>query len=139
MTSKIETAAELSAALSAEAHFIQSSKSLRPKFYAVPRPHIIGQDALALMRIGASVERWAVKACNGVERWEGGRWVGSWTEADEKAKERADARALAKAQVIGDRYGATVKIGGDPRGYTLRLMMKSNATNSSAGDGWGVA
>lgn len=96
-------------------------------------PHIIADDAFALLRIGASVKRWAERACNGQ-----GRYAWMWDETDDAAKDRADARALAKASEIAARYGATVTIGGDPRGYVLRLNLASGRKNGW-GEGWGVA
>jgi hypothetical protein len=109
---------------------------------AMMSPVAVADDALTLIRIGKSVSRWAVRACNG----EGSSWVSypngggrfAWTEADDAKRARADARALAKAQGIADQYGATVQIGGDPRGYVFRLMLASGRKNGW-GDGWGVA
>ena len=138
--SKIETAAELAAVLSAEAHHVQASATLRPAYYAVPFPHLIAEDALVLLRIGAHVKRWAERACNGIERYQGnGIWCGTWTEADDAAKNRADARHLKRATEIAARYGATAIVGGDPRGYVLRLILASGHSNTFGNDGWGVA
>jgi len=145
--SKVQIAAEIAALLMDESHYCQSDAAFRETYwqrtgerYASAAPHIAARDALALLRIGAAVSRWAVKACNGIERYQGnGIWCGTWTEADEAAKERADAKALAKSQEIADRYGATVKLGGDPRGCVTRLHLASKRTNSFAADGWAVA
>jgi len=145
--SKVQIAAELAALLIDESHYCQSDAAFREAYfqrtgdrYASAPPHVAARDALALLRIGASVSRWAVKACNGIVRYQGnGISCGTWYESDEAAKDRADKRALAKAQAIADRYGATVVIGGDPRGYVLRLRLATKRSNGMADDGWGIA
>lgn len=141
--SRTKDAAELAAVLSAErtAHTIATTgdAACREAVRGLA-PHQIAADALALLRIGASVKRWAERACNGIERYQGnGIWCGTWTEADDAAKGKADARALAKASEIAARYGASVTIGGDPRGYVLRLVLASGRSNTVGNDGWGVA
>lgn len=144
--SKVQHVAELAALLLDETHYCQSDAAFREAYfrrtgerYATVAPHVAAREALALIRIGAGVSRWAVKACNGIVRYHGnGISSGTWYESDEAAKDKADARALAKAQAIADRYGATVAIGGDPRGYVLRLRLASRA-RLSGDDGWGVA
>ncbi|MFC5392647.1 hypothetical protein [Bosea vestrisii] len=108
-------------------------------------PEVAAADALALIRIGAGVARWAVRACNGEGRervhYGNGQWGNKWDDADTAAHDKADERALAKLQAIADRYGATVKIGGDPRGYVVKLILASGRHNTwgGASDGWGVA
>lgn len=131
--SRTHDAATLAALLSAEAHDTNADRE-------APAPHIVAEDALALMRIGATVKRWAVRACNGEGRYlpnATGRFGWVWDETDNAAKDKADARNLKKATEIAARYGATVEIGGDPRGYTLRLHLASGRKNSW-GEGWGV-
>lgn len=136
---KVKDVAELAALLAKEAEFIQCSPSLRPAYYSPPSVATIAADAMALARIGASVTRWAVAACNGIVRYQGnGISCGTWHDSDEAAKERADKRAFTKAQAIADRYGAKVELGGDPRGCVLRLHLESKRTNGFASEGWGV-
>lgn len=140
--SKAKQAAELAAVLSTEMHEGHSATIKARAGAQLHPPHVVAGDALALLRIGASVSRWAVRACNGEGRghWDGpsGRYVWSWDETDDAAKEKADARALKRASEIAARYGATVKIGGDPRGFVLRLHLASGRKNGW-GEGWGVA
>lgn len=136
--------AELAALLATEAHFIQSSAELRPTYYAVPGPHVIAKNAADLLRIGSGVARRAVALCNGEGRkreYLDGRWLASWDEEDERSRERADDRARTRAQAIADHYGATVETSGDPRGYTLKLHLKSGRHNTFGGkeSGWGIA
>ncbi|MFG1205588.1 hypothetical protein [Xanthobacter flavus] len=130
---KIHPAIELAAVLSAEAW---SGEDISP-----PAPHLIAADAVTLLQIGARVKRWAERACNGIERYDAKarRVLASWTEADEAAKDKADARHRTQANLIAARYGATATIGGDPRGFVLRLVLASGRTNTTDHDGWGVA
>ena len=134
------TIATTAAMLCGEAHFVQSSPKLRPAYYGVPSAEQIASDVSALHRIAAAAKRRAEQACNGIERYNAklGRYMAEWTDADEAAKERADTKALRAAQEIADRYGAKVKLGGDPRGFVLRLELSSGRRNS-IGDGWGIA
>lgn len=146
MSDKAKHLATLAAVLMAEA--FREHVSIRDR--ALRHPETVAADALALIRIGRGVARWAVRACNG----EGHRVWGfrhgestrsapgwAWDESDDAAKDKADARALAKLQAIADRYGATVKLGGDPRGYVVKLILASGRHNTwgGASDGWGVA
>lgn len=121
-TSDMRAVAELAAVLSAEI----CGQELRVA------PHLIADDVMALRRIAISTKRWAEASCNGYTP--SGR---RWDDAAEKAKDRADARALAAAQAIADRYGAKAEVGGDPRGFTLRLHLASGRRNGW-GDGWGI-
>jgi len=134
MSAKLKSAAVLAAVLMDESHEHSGKCEIQN-----PSPEMIAVDAIALLRIGAGLKRWAERACNGIERYQGnGIWCGMWTERDEAAKDRADARYAAKATEIAARYGATVQIDGDPRGYVLRLILASGRTNGF-GAGWGIA
>lgn len=146
MSEKTKHAATLAAVLMAEAWgghcpAYQGTDKFAPR----PRPETVAADALALIKIGAGVARWAVKACNGEGTWKpyasGGGSGWHWGDENDAAKEKADARALAKLQAIADRYGAKVKLGGDPRGYVVKLILASGRHNTwgGAADGWGVA
>lgn len=90
------------------------------------------RDALALVRIGRSAATLATRYCNGEGHWEGGRWV--WTEEDDKRCDRRRDAMHKKAQAIADDYGARVELGGDPRGYVLKLHF-----GDAKGEGFGVA
>ncbi len=135
--------AEIAAMLATEAHFIQSSKDLRPACYAVPEPHLIAKDAAALLRIGNGVASRAVLQCNGIQHWDPQtrQMQSTWTEEDETHNDKMKERARTKAQSIADRYGAKVETGGDPRGCTLRLHLASGRHNTMGGreSGWGIA
>ncbi|MCZ8104006.1 MAG: hypothetical protein O9972_39695 [Burkholderiales bacterium] len=139
MSKATQHAATLAAVLMAEE--FRQHVSIRE--HSLRHPEIVARDALALIRISKGVSRWAVLHCNGRERWDAAlrRRVASWTEADDAAKEKADARALTKLQEIASRYGATVTISGDPRGYVVKLKLASGRHNTwgGAADGWGVA
>lgn len=150
MTDKTKHAATLAALLTTEWGVFRarhSTKAYRAKFgHDGPlHPDVTAADALALIRIGNGVARWAVRACNGeghrVTHPASGGWCWQWDDSDNIAHEKADARALAKLQAIADRYGATVKLGGDPRGYVVKLRLASGRHNTWGGapDGWGVA
>ena len=147
-------AAECARALESESvakshfHGAQTQALIDASKAASPAPYMVARDALALLRIGAGVARRAVAYCNGeghrvwgFRHGEGGYsppgWA--WDENDDARKERADEKALAKATEIAARYGATVKIGGDPRGFTMRLFLASGRSNGFTGDGWGIA
>jgi hypothetical protein len=91
---------------------------------------------MALIRIGKQAHTLAVRECNGEGHWQDGRW--HWDDNDtERAGRRRD-KMYARAQKIAKDYGAKVSIGGDPRGYVLRLHLPSHIRNGF-GDGWGVA
>jgi hypothetical protein len=145
--SKVKQAAELAAVLSTEMHEGHGATTKARVGAQLHPPHVVAADALALLRIGASVARWAVRACNGEGHHtfmpagpynQTARTVWAWDAEDDAAKDRADARALKRASDIAARYGATVEIGGDPRGYVLRLHLASGRKNCW-GEGWGVA
>lgn len=81
--------------------------------------------ARALMKLGATCSRLAVDACNR-----------ELSEA-EKAK---DARNDALIKAWAQRYGLKVHLNGDPRGYTVKVVLPSGRYNTMGGkeDGWGV-
>lgn len=144
MSDKTKHAATLAAVLMGEARDGHHLNPAAPK-QMVPHPETVAADALALIRIGKGVARWAVRACNGEGTWKpyasGGGSGWHWGDDDDAAKDKADERARAKLQAIADRYGATVKLGGDPRGYVVKLILASGRHNTMGGapDGWGVA
>lgn len=98
------------------------------------RPHLIARDALELLRIGRATATQAVRQCNGEGR------DGPWNDADEARHEKRRATWRAKAEAIAVQYGAKVELGGDPRGYVLRLIFPEKKGHKNGwGDGWGVA
>jgi|SRR4051812_21773207 hypothetical protein len=99
-------------------------------------PIAVARDAIALIRIGKQANTLATRQCNGEGHWENGRW--NWDDSDEARAEKRRATMRKNAQKIADDYGATVELGGDPRGYVLRLHLPSHVRNGF-GDGWGVA
>jgi hypothetical protein len=146
--SKSQHAMELAAALMEASHWLQSNPDLRAAFrertgqpYGTVAPHRAAKDALALIRIGKGVARRAVDACNGIMRYDATlrRSVATWTPEDEDRRNRLDEKAKTKAQEIALHYAASVTIGGDPRGFVMRLNFDHKRTNGFSQDGWGVA
>lgn len=138
-------AATLAALLMIESGSAKAKRHARDRGRTTPpHPEVVAADALALLRIGKGVARWAVRACNGEgERYwqDGKRWAWRWDDTHDAAHAKADAKALAKLHAIADHYGATVKLGGDPRGYVVKLILASGRHNTWGGaeSGWGVA
>lgn len=81
--------------------------------------------ARALMKLGATSSRLAVDACNR-----------ELTAAEKAKDERNDALIAA----WGKRYGLKLVTGGDPRGFTVKVILPSGRYNTMGGkeDGWGV-
>lgn len=145
MKDKTKHAATLAALLMSETGNVKAIRHARKQGRVYPwHPEVVAADALALIKIGRGVARWAVRACNGEGRervqYPGGQWGNKWDEADDAAKDKANDRARVKLQAIADRYGAKVKLGGDPRGYVVKLILASGRHNTwgGAADGWGV-
>lgn len=69
---------------------------------------MIAADVLKFRRMASTAESLAMKQCNSAD----------WNEADVAKRDRLRERGneLAKA------YGLTVKVGGDPRGFTFKLI-----------------
>jgi hypothetical protein len=89
----------------------------------------------ATIRASRTLERNAVKRCNGIERYDAkARMVlASWTDADEASAERSDDRAEAKVKAaLAVIYGATwgeridLETSGDPRGAMVKLWTKGS-------------
>lgn len=85
-----------------------------------------------LLRAAGTLQRWAEKACNGIERYDAKARMrlASWTDADEAAKDKAQARADAKAlaalrMIFADKLdGLTVEFQRDPRGAMVKVYRK---------------
>ena len=90
----------------------------------LPPQELTGR-AVAFRKLARSLERYAVKGCN----------VGLNEREDARASKAADA-ARDMARLIG----ATAIVGGDPRGYCLKLVLPTGRYNTWGGaeEGWGV-
>lgn len=99
----------------------------------------VGSDApeLAekLIRWGRQLCRIQERQCNGHQTWDG-RWDEEAAKRDEKREEGIQAR-VTKALAP---YGITPNFSGDPRGYTLKLILPSGKWNTWGGEeeGYGV-
>lgn len=126
--SKVENIATLAAVLATE----NPTKAIVP--------HIVARDCAALISLARAAQRVALTRCNGIERWndQAKMRLASLTEEDEARLDKATDRTRAKAGEIAAKYGATAEVGGDPRGYVLRLRLASGRSNSFAGEGWGI-
>ena len=100
-------------------------------------PHLIADDADDLIEIAQRVKGRAVRRCNGKP---GPGPNMTWDEWGQRL-DRADYKDEEAGNRIMTRYcnhGAHVILGGDPRGYTLKLVLASGRTNEMGGEGWGV-
>jgi len=88
----------------------------------------------AIVRASKTRERWAVKACNGIARYDVGarRQLATWTDADEAAKDRSDEKTEASIKAaLSQLYGAdwsdhiVLELQGDPRGAMVQLYSKA--------------
>ena len=116
---KLQHAAELAAILATEG--------------APHGAHRAASDALRLIALGRRASNLAVRLCNGE-----GRQRGRWDDVDEARYEKAKERIRRDASSIAAHYNATVDVGGDPRGYVLKLHLQSKRSNSFADNTWGV-
>jgi len=85
----------------------------------------VAELAGKLIRLAIEYDKIQTRACNGESRP---------TDDDrEKAIEE-------RARKLLDGLGIAVKFGGDPRGFTMRLTLKSGLYNTWGGaeEGWGV-
>lgn len=99
------------------------------------QPHLIAQDAIKLLRLGARAATLSVRLCND----EGWQRRGVWDDKDETKYEKTRERILRDCNGIAAHYNATCALGGDPRGYVLKLHLRSKRSNTLGNDGWGVA
>ncbi len=92
-----------------------------------------------LRRAAMTLQRWAEKQCNGIDRWDAklGRVMASWTEADDKAMEKAQDRAE-KLALTGFHLIFAEKMNGleaefqrDPRGAMVKLWPKGKKDSGS--------
>jgi hypothetical protein len=94
---------------------------------AVPTlaPHQVVDVASGLRALARRLTRYATRECNGV-----------LSEADRTRYVGAEHAA----RVTAAAYGLTAKVGGDPRGYCLKLILPTKRSNTWGGvdDGWGV-
>ncbi len=135
MTTRTARVAELAARLSHCSHFNYTDAAFRDSyrdatgnFYSVASPYACASDAQRLFSLAATAQRWAIAECNGIDRHHGnGIFYPTWTEQDQAASDRAKARVLSKAQKIGERYGVTFTVHGDPRGAVLQMHLQTTA------------
>ena len=97
------------------------------------------EDARTIMRNAATIERWAVLECNGVERWDVGcgKFLQSWTEKDQENADKATNRAIERIKSVVQDYKtvadlegingkkACAEFGGDPRGSLVKISFKT--------------
>lgn len=86
-------------------------------------------------------QKWAERACNGIERWDAKaqRRLASWTDSDEAAKDKADDKAEARIQaalavIYGPewRNSITLELQNDPRGAMVKLYTKGTEQSGNA-------
>ena len=88
-------------------------------------PAHVANDAQAFRRMARALERLAVAECNR-----------GLTEREEKQR----ANLYLKVRGYARNYGASAKVGGDPRGFALRLGLPTGRYNTLGGaeEGWRV-
>lgn len=104
-------------------------------------PYRAALDAESLVRLGKRAAKIALDRCNGIQRYDtkARQMLATWTEDDEARADKACERIAKEAAKILESYGATdVRVGGDPRGFTLKFNLASGRSNSAGGEGWGV-
>lgn len=80
--------------------------------------------AKTAMRQGATYGRLAVALCNG--------------EIDQPEYDKRTERIEQRLNKLLGVLGIEANYGGDPRGYTVKLVFPSRRSNTFGGDGWGV-
>lgn len=119
LNDRLQAAAELAARLALE---------MRTDPNTAISAEYIARDVMFLRKLAARAARLALEACNV-----------STDEAGEARRTRAYLRIANEAAAIGKTYGFTdVEVGGDPRGYTLTIKLRSGASNSFGGGVWGI-
>lgn len=111
----------------------RASKKDREEFVAVlmeccrdMNPIRVAEHARAIMRHAATVGAIALKHCN----------VG----LDERDEAKLERTRAAIVKICDELPGVQAKFGGDPRGYTVKLILPTKRYNTWGGeeDGWGV-
>ena len=87
-------------------------------------PHLTARDALALMRLGRQHSTQVVNLCN----------IPNYQEKYDKRT----ANIRERLALILAHYGARAITGGDPRGCTVKLKLRSKRTNDFGGEGYCV-
>jgi hypothetical protein len=83
----------------------------------------VSELANKLMKSAREYDGIQTRACNGEER-----------PLDAKRETGIEERTKELLDVLG----IGVQFGGDPRGYTVKLQLKSGRSNTWGNDGWGV-
>ena len=86
-------------------------------------PAWVASDALLLCRIGATAARLATALCNG--------------QIEQDEFDRKKSRLLPRLTEAAARYDVRFEIGGDPRGYVLRMFAKDGRSQKLRGNTWG--
>ena len=88
-------------------------------------PHHVVERAKHYRRMARRLHRFAEADCNGTAT---------------PTMEKGDAKNEAEAVRLGVKDGYGVKVGGDPRGYCLKLILPTGRYNTWGGaeEGWGV-
>lgn len=86
-------------------------------------PQWVSDDSLLLCRIAATATRIATALCNGEMQQD--------TFASKKK------RLAARLDYLRARYDVRFEIGGDPRGYVLRMFAGDGRSAKLRGNGWG--
>ena len=90
----------------------------------LPPQELTGR-AVAFRKMARSIERNAVAVCNGTST---------------PTSERRALNAANAALKLGELAGVTPRLGGDPRGHCLKLVLPTGRYNTMGGaeEGWGV-
>lgn len=103
-----------------ELQFVAALQHERPR----RAPHIVAMEAEEIMRLGKQHSRASVNLCN----------LPNYQESYDK---RTNVIRRKLAAVLKP-YGATALTGGDPRGCTVKLVLRSGLKNDFGGEGYCV-
>ena len=87
-------------------------------------PHLVASDALTLMRLGRQQATASVNLCN----------IPNYQETYDKKT----ATIRARLALVLAPYKARALTGGDPRGCTVKLVLRSKRSNDFGGEGYCV-
>ena len=127
----------------------KASKKEREEFVAVlvrECPQVdavqVAQVAGRIMRHAATYCRLAEESCNGHPAQGSptmpAAQLGKLQEKWDARIEREEARIEKLLTAAASELGLVADFGGDPRGYTVKLMLPSGRSNSFGGEGYGV-
>ena len=87
-------------------------------------PHLVASDVMEIMRLGRRHATASVNLCN----------IPNYQET----YDRRTAVIRARLVMLLKRYNASAITGGDPRGCTVKLKLRSGRTNDFGGEGYCV-